>query len=88
MKTRVALLGAGFISEIHLESYRRFVPNAEVVAVYSHSAERAKVFAEKHNVPAWYDDITRAINESACSITSIAINQSVLRLLVDREAAL
>ncbi len=73
MKTRVALLGAGFISEIHLESYRRFVPNAEVVAVYSHSAERAKVFAEKHNVPAWYDDITRAINESACAIVDVCL---------------
>ena len=31
-KTKVAILGAGFISEIHLESYHRFVPEAEVVA--------------------------------------------------------
>ena len=32
-KTRIAILGAGFIADIHLESYHRFVPEAEVVAV-------------------------------------------------------
>jgi predicted dinucleotide-utilizing enzyme len=41
-KTRVALLGAGFIAEIHMESYKRFVPEAEVVAVYTRNAEKAK----------------------------------------------
>src|SRR6185369_4098622 len=32
-KTKIVLLGAGFIADIHLESYHRFVPDAEVVAV-------------------------------------------------------
>ena len=34
-KTKVAILGAGFIAEIHAESYRRFVPEAELVANYA-----------------------------------------------------
>ncbi len=31
-RTKVAILGGGFISDIHLESYHRFIPEAEVVA--------------------------------------------------------
>ena len=38
-KTKVALLGAGFIADIHLESYHRFVPDAEVVAVYTRNPQ-------------------------------------------------
>ena len=30
-KINVAILGAGFISDIHVESYQRFVPEAEIV---------------------------------------------------------
>ncbi len=33
--TKIAILGAGFISDIHLESYHRFIPEAEVIAVYA-----------------------------------------------------
>ena len=50
-KTKVALLGSGFIADIHMESYHRFVPDAEVVAVYARNQEKAKAFAEKHNIP-------------------------------------
>jgi predicted dehydrogenase len=40
-KTGVALFGAGFIANIHAESYARFVNEAEVVAVYSRNGEKA-----------------------------------------------
>ncbi len=33
-KTKVALFGTGFIANIHMESYVRFVSDAQVVAVY------------------------------------------------------
>ena len=39
-KTKVALLGAGFIADIHIESYHRFVPDAEVVAVYTRDSRK------------------------------------------------
>ena len=55
-KTKVAIIGAGFITDIHMESYHRFVPEAEVVAVYARKIEKAKAFAEKHKIPKWYDD--------------------------------
>lgn len=72
-KTKVAILGAGFISDIHLESYHRFVPDAEVVAVYARNSEKAKAFAEKHQVPQWYDDIDRLIHESGCDVVDICL---------------
>ena len=66
-KTKVALLGAGFIADIHLESYQRFVPDAEVVAVYTRNPEKAETFARKHHIAHWFSDLDQAITESGKS---------------------
>jgi predicted dehydrogenase len=71
--TRVAILGAGFISEIHVESYQRFVPEAEVVAVYSRSPGRAEAFATKHHIPRWFSSIEALIAESDCEIVDVCL---------------
>jgi myo-inositol 2-dehydrogenase / D-chiro-inositol 1-dehydrogenase len=72
-RTKVAILGAGFVADIHLESYHRFVPEAEVVAVYARNEQKAKAFAEKHNIPQWYDHIDQVINESGCEVVDICL---------------
>jgi predicted dehydrogenase len=72
-RTKVAILGAGFISEIHLESYHRFIPEAEVVAVYARNPDKAKEFAEKHHIAKWYTDVDKLINESQCEIVDICL---------------
>ena len=72
-RTKIAILGAGFISEIHLESYHRFIPESEVVAVYARNEEKAKAFSEKFNVPLWYTDIDKLLNESGCDIVDICL---------------
>ncbi len=72
-RTRVAILGAGFITDIHMESYHRFVPEAEVVAVYARNAVKAKTFAEKYSIPSWYDDLDAIINESGCEVVDICL---------------
>ena len=71
--TKIALLGTGFIAGIHLESYRRFVPDAEVVAVYSRSGERAEAFARTHGIDRWYDDLDRAATDSACEVVDVCV---------------
>src|SRR5690349_561106 len=71
--TRVAILGAGFISEIHVESYQRFVPEAEVVAVYSRTASRAEAFAKKHDIPRSFTSVEDLIAESGCDIVDICL---------------
>jgi len=72
-KTKVLILGSGFITDIHLESYQCFVPDAEVVAVYSRRPERAKEFAEKHGIPQHFSDLDSAISESGCDVVDICL---------------
>jgi len=73
-KVKIALFGAGFIAEIHLESYTRFVPAAEIVAVYDgHNAELAETFAKKHNIPAWYDDMEKLLQEQEVDMVDVCL---------------
>ncbi|MDV3310367.1 MAG: Gfo/Idh/MocA family oxidoreductase [Cyclobacteriaceae bacterium] len=72
-KTKVTILGAGFITDIHLESYHRFVSDAEVVAVYARKPERAKAFAEKYGIPQHFSDLDAAITQSGCEVVDICL---------------
>ena len=72
-KTKVAILGAGFISNIHIESYHRFVPEAEVVAVYARNAQKAQAFVEKYHIPKWYDELDDIIQNSGCEVVDICL---------------
>jgi myo-inositol 2-dehydrogenase / D-chiro-inositol 1-dehydrogenase len=71
--TRVAILGAGFIADIHAESYQRFVPDAEVVAVYGRTPARVEAFAARHHVPRWYTDLDALIDEVACEVVDVCL---------------
>lgn len=86
-KTKVSLLGAGFISDIHFECYHRFIPEAEVVGVYTRSAEKAKAFAEKHTIPNWYDDMDALINQSGCEVVDICLPNFLHHTAVLKAAA-
>jgi myo-inositol 2-dehydrogenase / D-chiro-inositol 1-dehydrogenase len=70
---KIAILGAGFISEIHCESYHRFVPDAEVVAVYTRNAEKAQSFAQKHGISQWYNDLDAIIQSSGADVIDICL---------------
>jgi myo-inositol 2-dehydrogenase / D-chiro-inositol 1-dehydrogenase len=72
-KTKIALLGAGFIADIHMESYERFVPDAEVVAVYSRSPKRLEAFTKKYHIPKSFTDLESAIRESDGDVVDICI---------------
>ena len=71
--TKVALLGAGFIADIHAECYHRFVPDAEVVAVFTRKPERAEAFAKKHRVAQWFGDLDAAITQSGCEVVDVCL---------------
>ncbi|HUF63771.1 MAG TPA: Gfo/Idh/MocA family oxidoreductase [Verrucomicrobiales bacterium] len=72
-RTKVAILGAGFIADLHMESYHRFVPEAEVVAVFTRRPERAEAFARKHGIRQGFSDLARAIVESGCDVVDICL---------------
>ena len=61
-KAKVVLIGTGFIAGIHIESFKRFVPQAEIVAVFSNSESNAEAFAKKHGIPRWGAGIEAAMN--------------------------
>ena len=67
------MIGAGFISDIHLESYRRFIPEADIVAVYARDPDKAAAFAQKHQIPVWFNDIAKAITDSDCDVVDICL---------------
>ena len=70
-KTKVALLGTGFIANIHMESYTRFVPDAQVVAVYSRDGKKAAAFAKEHGIPQSFDNIDTLLKEADCEVVDI-----------------
>jgi predicted dehydrogenase len=72
-QVKVAILGAGFITDIHMESYHRFIPEAEVIAVYARKVEKAKAFAEKYNIPKWSDDLDDIIQNSGCDVVDVCL---------------
>lgn len=72
-RTKIAILGAGFITDIHMESYHRFVPEAEVIAVYARNPEKAKAFAEKHGIAQWFSNMHDAIHQSGCEVVDICL---------------
>ncbi|MEA4870675.1 MAG: Gfo/Idh/MocA family oxidoreductase [Christensenella sp.] len=72
-RTKVAILGCGFIAEIHASSYKRFVRDAEVVAVYSHNLEKAKHFAKEMGIPAAYDDVDKLLAGTDCDVIDVCL---------------
>jgi predicted dehydrogenase len=87
-KTKIALLGAGFIADIHAESYHRFVPDAEIVVVYSRSKGHARAFAQKHGIPRWSTDIGNVLAQADCDVVDLCLpNQLHARVTIDAAAA-
>src|SRR2546422_6045536 len=72
-RTRVVLIGAGFIADIHAESYHRFVPDAELVGVYSRSEEHARAFAQKHGIARWFTGLDEALAHADGDVVDICI---------------
>jgi predicted dehydrogenase len=87
-KTRVLLLGAGFIADIHAESYHRFVPDAELVGVYSRREAHARAFAQKHGIARWFVDLDDALGQSDYEVVDICLpNHLHARVTVAAAAA-
>jgi myo-inositol 2-dehydrogenase/D-chiro-inositol 1-dehydrogenase len=71
--TKVAILGAGFIADIHLESFARFVPDAQITAVFSRTAEHAREVATHWGIPQWFTDVDELIAKADCEVVDICL---------------
>jgi len=84
---KVALIGCGSIAENVYMPEIGLIPEAEMVAVCDIVPERAKAYAEKYHVPAWYSSIDELLEKGDFEIlmntTSIPahheINMKALR---------
>jgi predicted dehydrogenase len=54
----LGLIGSGFVADFYMAGLRD-VPGAHVVANYSRSAERAREFGERYDVPRQYTDVAQ-----------------------------
>lgn len=69
-KLKVAVIGAGSISEMHLKSYQNN-PGAELYAICDLNGERAKAKADKYGIPHVYTDYKELLADPAVDAVSI-----------------
>ncbi len=62
-KLKIGIIGAGRIGKLHANNLVNRVPDAELVAVSDVYAPAAKELAEKLNIPKWYDDYRRILED-------------------------
>lgn len=62
-KLRWGFIGCGDVTERKSGPAFSMVPDSEVVAVMSRTAERAKDYARRHDIPHWYTDAQELIDD-------------------------
>jgi predicted dehydrogenase len=68
----LGLLGSGFVADFYMDGLRD-VPGAHVVANYSRSAERARDFGERHDVPRQYTDVEQLCRDEQVQMVIIGL---------------
>ncbi|MFJ7728645.1 Gfo/Idh/MocA family protein [Neobacillus sp. NPDC097160] len=71
-KVRWGIIGCGDVTEVKSGPAFQKVKNSELVAVMRRTGELAKDYAERHNVPKWYDDADALINDPDVDAVYIA----------------
>jgi predicted dehydrogenase len=71
-KIRWGFIGCGEVTEKKSGPAFSLIPGSEVVAVMSRSAEKAKSYAERHNIQRWYTDPQELLNDPHVNAVYIA----------------
>lgn len=71
-KINWGIIGCGDVTEVKSGPAFNKVPNSSLVAVMRRDGSKAKDYAERHNVPAWYDDASMLINDPNVNAIYIA----------------
>ncbi len=69
---RWGIIGCGDVTEVKSGPAFQKVGNSKLVAVMRRTGELAKDYAQRHNVPKWYDDAEALINDPDVNIIYIA----------------
>jgi predicted dehydrogenase len=68
----LGLLGSGFVADFYMAGLRD-VPGAQVVANYSRSAERAREFGERYDVPRQYTDVEQLCRDEEVELVVVGL---------------
>lgn len=71
-KVRWGIIGCGDVTEVKSGPAFQKVENSELVAVMRRNGEKAADYAKRHNVPKWYDDADKLINDSDINAIYVA----------------
>lgn len=71
-EVRWGFIGCGDVTEIKSGPAFNMVEGSSVVAVMSRTAERARSYAERHNIPKWYTDAQALIEDPDVNAIYIA----------------
>lgn len=66
------IIGCGAVTELKSGPAFQKITNSKLVAVMRRNAEKAKDYAHRHKVPAWYDDARKLIDDSKVNAVYIA----------------
>jgi predicted dehydrogenase len=69
---RWGIIGAGDVCEVKSGPAMSKIKNSKLVAVMRRNGDKAKDYAERHNVPKWYDDADKLINDPEINAVYIA----------------
>lgn len=80
------VIGVGNVCEVKSAPAMKLVPNSELVAVMRRDGQKAKAYAEKHEVPKWYDNADQLINDPEVNAIYIATPPHVHAELTEKAA--
>lgn len=66
------IIGCGDVTEVKSGPAFNKVPNSKLVAVMRRDAAKAEDYASRHNVPRWYNDASKLINDPEVNAIYIA----------------
>jgi len=66
------IIGCGDVTEVKSGPAFNKVPNSSLVAVMRRDVAKARDYASRHNVPAWYDNAEKLINDPEVNAVYIA----------------
>jgi len=76
-KINWGIIGCGNVTEVKSGPAFNKVKNSSLVAVMRRDAQKAEDYAIRHNVPKWYDDATKLINDPDVNAIYIATPPSL-----------
>src|SRR5438067_2386074 len=71
-KVRWGIIGCGDVTEVKSGPAFQKIENSELIAVMRRTGALAKDYAERHNVPKWYEEADALINDPDVDAVYIA----------------